>query len=323
MKSILIISNIYSQSQHIKRILENYTDRYSVIGIADNSVLGMSIIESSQPDIVIMPTYITFWNAADIINYLLPRGLSPQFVLLQEEHEPNPEGSTLSSVTVTIPSYYPKTAELIEALEASIVQEEENKSELPVNGTYNPAIQHSLEVMELLMGLTPVHTGIAQIEFGRLRVGNEDCWVILGIPKNIEKKSFNFFAQFENLEAIFEALHSFLSPLGKCEVCIYREANLCILLTGGQTKEPDWKIFCESLNHFLAHFGVPELTYEISDFPLPLDRWPYQCRFLIKLREHRFFYSPPFLQPKMIRAYQKHVTQNQIHDKLSAVSLAV
>lgn len=88
MKSILIISTTYSQSQHIKTLLLRHTDQFQIVGTADNSVLGMSMIESSRPDIVIMPSYMNFWNAEDLINYLLPRGISPQFILMQEEDEP-------------------------------------------------------------------------------------------------------------------------------------------------------------------------------------------------------------------------------------------
>ena len=71
--TVLMISTQYSQIQYLRGILQKYPDKFQLGGTADNSVLGMSLIESTQPDLVIMPAYMNFWNAEDLINYLLPR----------------------------------------------------------------------------------------------------------------------------------------------------------------------------------------------------------------------------------------------------------
>ncbi len=323
MKSILIISTTYAQLQQIRTLLLQYPEQYQIAGTADNSVLGMSMIESLRPDVVIMPTYMNFWNAEDLINYLLPRGIAPQFILMQDEAELPLGGAAATQVAALLPESPPTGAQLLAALQAAERYQERSRRAAGEPCSYHPAIQHSLEVMELLMGLTPLRTGAAQMEFGRLRVGREDCWLLLCAPARAEEAQFNFFAQFENLEQIFERLSRFLEPLGRSEICIYRESNLCILLAGGQREEPAWDMLARSLNRFLSPFGVPELLFEISDFPLPLERWHSQCRELLELRQARFFHSPPYLQPKLVRAYRADVTQAQIHDKLSALSLAL
>ncbi len=321
MRTILIISTTYSQSQHIKSLLARHAEQFQVLGTADNSVLGMSLIESSRPDIVIMPVLMNFWNAEDLIHSLLPRGISPQFVLLRDGDEPAPSGAAAAQVAALLQSLLPSEDELLRALNDAARQLDRQRSKPASQPIYHPAISHSLEVTELLMGLTPPGLGVAQMEFGRLLVGREDCWMLLCAPS---AASFNFFAQFGCLEAILEPLHRLLEPYGRSEICVYRESNLCILLAGGQAEEPDWDAICRSIQALLKPFGVPELVYfEISDMPLPLERWHGQCRELLSLREKRFFFSPPFLQPKLVRAYQSPVSQAQLLDQLSAVSLAV
>ncbi len=323
MQSVLIITPTFNQSQYIIRVLQSKPEQYRVVGSADNSVLGMSMIESSHPDIVIMPNYMSFWNAEDLINYLLPRGICPHFIILQEEDEPASFGPATALVAVFLPTSMPSEKQLFRALE-DMAWRKEQKSVVPVDQqSYNPAIQHSLEVMELLMGLTPIRTGSAQMEFGRLRVGRENCWVLICAPKNAEQNRFNFFTQFNNLELVFSRLDTFLAPLGRSEICIYRESNLCILLTAGTAMEPDWEGICGSINRLLTPLGMPELLFEISDSPQPFDRWPSLCRELLRLRDNRFFYSPLYLQPKIIHAYKTEVTQAQIHEQLSYLSLTI
>ena len=322
MRSVLIISLTYSLTQHLKLLLQRHSQRYTLVGTADNSVLGMSMIESFQPDIVIMPTYMTFWNAEDLINYLLPGGSAPQFILLQEESEPPLSGTAATQVAATLPEGLVTEAQLLRALEAV---EDKLGRELSSGGhlPYRPGIQHSLEVMELLSGLLPPRIGAAQRQFGRLRVGQADCWLLVGAPWQAEESPFHFFSQSGDLEYVFEKLSRILAPLGKSELCIYRESNLCILLADGQSAEPDWWEVCARINGFLQEVGIPPLLFEISDVPLPLERWHNECHGLLQLRQNRFFYSPPYLQPKLLRAFRRPVTQGQIHDKLSALSLAL
>jgi AraC-like DNA-binding protein/DNA-binding NarL/FixJ family response regulator len=322
MLSVLVILPLHSLAQHIKTILLRYPERFRIVGTADNSVLGMSMIESSRPDVVIMPVYMNFWNAEDLINYLLPRGAAPAFVLLEEEAEAFPPGTAAAQVAAVLPTHVPTERQLLKALDKVDALQERRKASLAQAPPHNQTIQHSLEVMELLMGLTPLHTGAAQMEFGRLRVGKRRCWLLLCAPRPMEHTGFSFFSQLDDLGAILEGLHTFLEPLGCSEVCVYRESNLCILLASGQAKEPDWDKLCPSLNAFLHSMGIPELLFEISDTPLPLERWHEQCQELLRLRENRFFYSPPYLQPKLLSAYHISATQSHIHGKLSAVSQA-
>lgn len=324
MRTVLIISTTYSQSQHVKALIARHAEQFQVLGTADNSVLGMSLIESSRPDIVVMPVIMTFWNAEDLIHNLLPRGISPQFILLRDGDEPVPAGAAAAQVAALLPSQLPSEEQLLQALRDAARQCSRQRTQSAQQRPYNSALQHSLEVMELLMGLTPPGIGAAQQAFGRLRVGSEDCWMLLCAPQTSEAESFNFFAQFASLERIFEPLHKALEPYGRSEVCVYRESNLCILLAGGQAEEPDWNALCRMLNRVLSPFGVPELCYfEISDVPLPLERWHSQCRELLQLRSKRFFFSRPYLQPKLVRAWQRPVSHAQVLDQLSAASLAL
>ena len=117
-------------------------------------------------------------------------------------------------------------------------------------------------------------------------------------------------------------LFAVLEPVGKCELCVYRESNLCILLAEGQD-EPDWERLIGQINLALAPYSIPPLAFEISDVPLPIERRHSQCKDLLQLRHKRFFFSPPFLQPKTVRAYQSTATQGQVRDLLSVLSLAL
>ena len=65
------------------------------------------------------------------------------------------------------------------------------------------------------------------------------------------------------------------------------------------------------------------MTFDISDVPLPLPQWHSQCRQLLELRKLRFFFSPLCLQPKMAFSYRVPVTQQLLHEKLSALSLSM
>ena len=98
MIQVLIISSLYSQTQHLRRILLGQAGHIQLSGTADNSVLGMSLIESLHPDVVIMPVHMTFWNPEDLINYLLPRGICPRFVLLSDGAEAVIEGAAAVKV---------------------------------------------------------------------------------------------------------------------------------------------------------------------------------------------------------------------------------
>ena len=115
MIQVLIISSLYSQTQHLRRILLGQAGRMQLCGTADNSVLGMSLIESLHPDVVIMPVHMTFWNPEDLINYLLPRGICPRFVLLSDESEAVIEGAAAVKVQQLLPDAMPSDAMLLHA----------------------------------------------------------------------------------------------------------------------------------------------------------------------------------------------------------------
>ena len=117
MIQVLIISSLYSQTQHLRRILLGQAGHIQLCGTADNSVLGMSLIESLHPDVVIMPVHMTFWNPEDLINYLLPRGICPRFVLLSDGAEAVIEGAAAVKVQQLLPDAMPSDAMLLHAVE--------------------------------------------------------------------------------------------------------------------------------------------------------------------------------------------------------------
>lgn len=259
MIQILIISSLYSQTQHLRRILLGQAGHIQLCGTADNSVLGMSLIESLHPDVVIMPVHMTFWNPEDLINYLLPRGICPRFVLLSDGSEAVIEGAAAVKV---------------------------------------------------------------QQQFGRLHVGSQDCWILLGAQSDGQPGP-GLSSDYAALESFFAELTELLRPLGNTDICIYRDQNLCILLAGGQDAEPDWALWAGKINALAAHHALGQMTFDISDVPLPLPQWHNQCRQLLELRKLRFFFSPLCLQPKMAFSYRVPVTQQLLHEKLSALSLSM
>lgn len=233
MIQVLIISSLYSQTQHLRRILLGQAGHIQLCGTADNSVLGMSLIESLHPDVVIMPVHMTFWNPEDLINYLLPRGICPRFVLLSDGSEAVIEGAAAVKVQQLLPDAMPSDAMLLHAVEeAGRLQKHETGAVRPPENEY---VQHSLEVMELLMGLVPVGTGSAQQQFGRLHVGSQDCWILLGSQPDGQPGP-GLSSDYAALESFFAELTELLRPLGNTDICIYRDQNLCILLAGGRMR---------------------------------------------------------------------------------------
>ena len=111
-----MISTQYSQIQYLRGILQKYPDKFQLGGTADNSVLGMSLIESTQPDLVIMPAYMNFWNAEDLINYLLPRGICPTFLLLNDEPGLSLGAPVNSRVAAVFPTELPPQEDPFQAL---------------------------------------------------------------------------------------------------------------------------------------------------------------------------------------------------------------
>ena len=319
MKRILIISYQYSQVQQLRAALDQRPEAYQMCGLADNSVLGMNLIESTEPDVVIMPARMNFWGAEDLINYLLPRGRCPAFLLLADG-DPNVGSAAMTQVTAVLPETGLTDSALLRALDAAGGQAPQGIGRERPDSS---AVQHSLEVMELLMGLRPLQTREAQQEFGRLRVGRRDCWLLLGGFSPQYADDFDFLTDLDQLERAFISLPKLLEPLGPCEVCVYQERNLCILLEDGQRAEPDWGLWVGRLNRALVELGLPSLLFEISDMPLPMERWHWQCRELLKLRQMRFFHSPLYLQPKFKTAYERFVPQEELLEQLSALSQAL
>ena len=319
MKRVLIISYQYSQIQQLRAALESRPEAYQMCGLADNSVLGMNLIESTEPDVVIMPARMNFWGAEDLINYLLPRGRCPVFVLLADG-DPGVGSAAMSQVAAILPETGLADCALLRTLDAACSHASQDvRRDFPDSG----AVQHSLEVMELLMGLRPLRVREAQQEFGRLRVGRRDCWLLLGGVSPQCTDDFDFLTDLDRLERAFSDLPKLLSPLGPCEICVYQERNLCILLEDGQRAEPDWGLWIGRMNRALAELGLPSLLFEVSDTPLPLERWHWQCRELLKLRQMRFFHSPLYLQPKFKTAYERFAPQEELLQQLSALAQAL
>ena len=187
MIQVLIISSLYSQTQHLRRIL-GQAGHIQLCGTADNSVLGMSLIESLHPDVVIMPVHMTFWNPEDLINYLLPRGICPRFVLLSDGSEAVIEGAAAVKVQQLLPDAMPSDAMLLHAVEeAGRLQKHETGAVRPPENEY---VQHSLEVMSW-MGLAPVGTGSAQQQFGRLH-GQPGLLILLGSQPDAGSRGLAF-----------------------------------------------------------------------------------------------------------------------------------
>lgn len=231
MIQVLIISSLYSQTQHLRRILLGQAGHIQLCGTADNSVLGMSLIESLHPDVVIMPVHMTFWNPEDLINYLLPRGICPRFVLLSDGSEAVIEGAAAVKVQQLLPDAMPSDAMLLHAVEeAGRLQKHETGAVRPPENEY---VQHSLEVMELLMGLVPVGTGSAAAAVRAAARGQPGLLDPARLPAG-RAAGAGPFLRLCRAGIVFCGADRAASPLGNTDICIYRDQNLCILLAGGQ-----------------------------------------------------------------------------------------
>ena len=203
-------------------------------GTADNSVLGMSLIEPLHPDVVIMPVHMTFWNGVISSIICSARDLP---ALCPAVRRVGRRGRGCGQVQQLLPDAMPSDAMLLHAVEeAGRLQKHETGAVRPPENEY---VQHSLEVMELLMGLVPVGTGSRSSSSGGC-VGSQDCWILLG-PSRTGSRGRAFPSDYAALESFFAELTELLRPLGNTDICIYRDQNLCILLAGGQMRSRDWK----------------------------------------------------------------------------------
>lgn len=320
MKQILTITTYRDQAVAISRCLADLPERYALCGMADNAVTGMSLIEATAPDLVIMSAKMVFWNAENLINHLISQGVCPCFLLLCDE--PLEIGDAAKSkVASVLPETTFTKQQLLDALRQAEnkIDTENRKESRPVNG----AVQHSLEVAELLMGLAPLQTQAAQQKYGRLEVGRKNCWLLLGAPDPASPIECNYLSDLNRLEDLMQALTILLRPLGACEICVFRETNLCILLEEQSGTVPDWDLWLGRINSHLEAVNLQPLQFEISDTPLPLEQWHGSCRELMRLREMRFFFSPLYIQPSTKEQYRKFISHDQIHSGLSSLSLAL
>ncbi|HHX37845.1 MAG TPA: hypothetical protein GX717_07685, partial [Clostridiaceae bacterium] len=282
----------------------------------------MNLIESSEPDIVIMPLYMKFWNAEDLIRHLLLRGSCPQFILVSNESAPNIGYSATEKVACIFTEEELTTENLINAISDIGTQVEDDV--YAFEKKQFPRVQHSLELMELLTDLGSFRFNEAQSHFGRLKVGTTNCWLLLGAPmdENYDLRDFNFFTHISSLEEAFENIINDLESITPIEISVYRENNLCILLEENASVAFSWNHIISVINQNLNQAKLPSLLFELSDRPAPLEQWSILCKTLMRLRDIRFFYSPPYMQPKQVESYYKKVEKNEIHETCSSISLS-
>ena len=307
MIQVLIISSLYSQTQHLRRILLGQAGHIQLCGTADNSVLGMSLIESLHPDVVIMPVHMTFWNPEDLINYLLPRGICPRFVLLSDGAEAVIEGAAAVKVQQLLPDAMPSDAMLLHAVEGGRTPAKARNGRSPApgkricpaqsgghgaadgpcagrHGVCAAAVRPAACRQPRMLDFARLPTGSrlflrlcrAGIVLFRIDCASSSAWKYgyLYLPRS-------------------ESVHSACRRAG-------RRAGLELL--AGQ------------INALAAQHALGQMTFDISDVPLPLPQWHSQCRQLLELRKQRFFFSPLCLQPKMAFSYRVPVTQQLLHE---------
>ncbi len=319
MLNILLITNLYSDTDTLRQIIGSRSDRYSVSGIASNSVAGMPLIESVRPDVVIMPAFMTFWNASDLISNLLIRGICPLFILISEDGGLS-YGSAIDSKIVSIISPEIEGSSVLAALEKA-ERMQDAAAPQQKNSQHEQILRHSMDVMNLLTGMIPLSLAELQMEYNRLRVGRQDCWIILAAPE-ITDQSNSLLYRIDTLADLFLKLFQTLDDFGDAELCVYQEKNLCILLANDST-EPDWGVLIQKVSRDLASFGLAPYVFQLSDNPLPLAGWHDACQNLLSLRSKRYFFSPLYLQPKMLASYKASVSQEDLLGQLSEISASV
>lgn len=318
MLNILIISTRYADADRIRSVIRKHGERYALCGMSSNSVSGMSLVESLLPDVVVMPSMMTFWNASDLINSLTVRGFCPLFILLDDHGDTGSDLAHDAQVVAVLPQMSYSDKELLFALadaESKLARMAAPKEE----AEQAQLIQHSIDVSGFVSGMLSRSAAKIQTEYGQLHVGNADCWVLMATPE-VQEYSATLFLQIDRLGDLLEAFHEVLRSYGKAEVCIHHENNLCILLAAKE--EPDWQELVQKLSDVLAPKRPERYSFQISDKALPGDAWPDACRELVSLAEKRFFYAPAYLQPKMLEAYKQYVTQDELLAALSELTLA-
>ena len=323
MQTVLAIIPKRSLMNRVVRCLDKYPDRFTLIAQADNSVVGMTLLEDLAPDYVIIVSYMPFWNAQDIINYAILRGNAPQFILLQNYKfslAEEPEGNKRYVSAVLFGDSF-TDSQLIQALSEPSGGERCQggvSAQLPSSAELHPNIEHSMNTMAILMGLVSRSNSVAQAKYGRLNVGMDDCWIVLG-HSGTRDDNFSFFQHPDNLERLFADIKEELESYGPLEVSIYREDNLCVLINGQQDNTPpDWKALCSRVNDCLERNHFERFFFEISDEPISFEEWNAHCQGLMELRNYRFFLGKSqSLQKVLIDQGRKPISQDEIKAKLS------
>jgi hypothetical protein len=103
---IIVISKSWFQRNLIKSldgesILNEI--QIKVLGMTDNSVIGMNMALEQKPFVIVMPQFMTFWNADGMIRHATDKGFSGKFIVVvsdAEEYETSLVGNAFIGASI-------------------------------------------------------------------------------------------------------------------------------------------------------------------------------------------------------------------------------
>lgn len=321
MDRILIISPAYSQVQYLKEFLEGLTDSYTLCGIADNSVLGMGMLPDLKPEIVIMPLYLPFWNAEDLITSIINKDYCPTFLLLSPSGRGNIDKTASQVISDILPSAYPTKELFTNALaKASAKHMRDKEKKFTRSST---ALEHSVRLMQIVLGMASVpeefsDNDVLQDISDVFNYNPYGFWLIIGseISDSSTAALFNISSGYDHL---IMQLKKVLLPFGKSESCLVN-SSLIIVLSTKENIRPDWETILFNINNVFRKMDFPALQYVVSDNPIIPKDLPSEYRSLTEVDKSRFFYSPLVLTKSTLLKYHRIANDTEIHQLLILVS---
>lgn len=290
--SLFVITNVASVRKKIEQIIKMHSDKFKLVGQADNSIVGKSMIGELMPQIILMQENMQFWDAAHLVRDFEEANMPVQCVLLcddtsrwyssVQEHR---------AVSAGIRELGFAEEDLVEALnKAAADWDQRHKNQnlqalTKLNSNYP-------QLTELVFGIdgnqntTHFSDGVSQVLPYK---ANQLVWVACACPKDYKTKSF--YQYYPKLPKLYKRLYDTLEAYGKSAVSLLHEQKLCILVNKDKKMAPDWNAVSLQINAVMDYLEMPEVTIDVLDEPVKMAAINEAYTDLDDLHRYRFFFG--------------------------------
>ncbi len=303
--TVFVISNSEVERISAKTATQEKNDSFVLIGSSDSSVDGISMIEKLRPNIVIMPQYMTFLNAADLIRNSQSKCLNTQFILYYD----NLQSFEMNFLYSSAVSSGLKRSELqlnhiLDALDKAGEDWDRNFKQdfKPQTLNFDNWLEQQASLSELITGVnSSKDTEIKLPDFPEAI--KKPCWLLLISTSNDTPAEFSLYSNLNRSRMLAQKLNDFFYSYQGGILCMLHQDEACILLSSSVIKNYNqFHDFPEQLNHALRPINFPPVLIDVCERPVNVHDWHKAYQELRELHQNRFFLGDiPLLLPSMIK----------------------